>query len=115
MSIPQEKCKPMVDVRKPMAYIRDMIRSYRSKALERFAAKGDASRLSVQNPARIERILARLDAATSSTQMNLPGFRFHALTGKQHGRYAVDASGNWRITFGWDGLDAVDVDLEDYY
>ena len=28
---------------------------------------------------------------------------------------AVDASGNWRITFGWDGMDAIDVDLEDYH
>jgi plasmid maintenance system killer protein len=26
-----------------------------------------------------------------------------------------DASGNWPITFGWDGADAVDVDLEDYH
>ena len=24
------------------------------------------------------------------------------------------ASGNWRITFGWDGEDAIEVDLEDY-
>ena len=30
-------------------------------------------------------------------------------------RYAVDASGNWRITFGWDGGHAIDVDLEDYH
>lgn len=31
------------------------------------------------------------------------------------GRYAVDATGNWRVTFAWDGADAVDVDLEDYH
>ena len=31
------------------------------------------------------------------------------------GAFAVDASGNWRITFRWDGKDAVDVDLEDYH
>jgi toxin HigB-1 len=30
------------------------------------------------------------------------------------GRFAVDASGNWRITFGWTEGDAIDVDLEDY-
>jgi proteic killer suppression protein len=47
--------------------------------------------------------------------MNIPGFRFHALRGKEAGRYAVDASGNWRVTFGWKDLDAVDVDLEDYH
>jgi proteic killer suppression protein len=31
------------------------------------------------------------------------------------GRYAINASGNWRITFGWDGRNVVDVDLEDYH
>jgi proteic killer suppression protein len=47
--------------------------------------------------------------------MNMPGLRFHPLRGGDKGRYALDASGNWRITFGWDGEDAVDVDLEDYH
>ena len=32
--------------------------------------------------------------------MNLPGFRFHALVGRDKGRFVVSASGNWRITFG---------------
>ena len=31
----------------------------------------------------------------------------------EKGRYALDASGNWRITFRWDGEDAIEVDLED--
>ena len=47
--------------------------------------------------------------------MNSPGLRFHGLKGKDKGRNAVDASGNWRITFGWNGNDAVEVDLEDYH
>ena len=47
--------------------------------------------------------------------MNVPGFRFHPLKGQQPRRYAVDASGNWRVTFAWDGEDAIDVDLEDYH
>jgi proteic killer suppression protein len=37
------------------------------------------------------------------------------LKGKMKGRYAVDASGNWRLTFGWDGNDPIEVDLEDYH
>ncbi|MGE3990508.1 type II toxin-antitoxin system RelE/ParE family toxin [Pseudorhodoplanes sp.] len=93
----------------------DMIRSFRSKSLRRFAERGDASKLSVQNPDRIRRILARLDAAMKPEDMDLPGFRFHGLKGRNKGRYAVDASGNWRITFGWLDGDAVDVDLEDYH
>ncbi|HWM31938.1 MAG TPA: type II toxin-antitoxin system RelE/ParE family toxin [Methyloceanibacter sp.] len=92
-----------------------MIRSFRSKALRRFAERGDASKLSVQNPDRIRRILARLDAAMKPEDMNLPGLRFHGLKGKDKGRYAVDVSGNWRITFGWLDGDAIDVDLEDYH
>lgn len=95
--------------------ILDMIRSFRSKALRRFAELGDASRLPVQNPDRLRRLLLRLDAAAAPADMNLPGFRFHGLKGKDKGRYAVDASGNWRLTFGWLDGDAIDVDLEDYH
>ena len=92
-----------------------MIRSFRSKALAAFALSGNASKLSVQNPARLRRILLALDAANRPDAMNLSGLRFHPLKGRDKGRYAVDASGNWRITFAFDGEDAVDVDLEDYH
>ena len=92
-----------------------MILSYRSKTLRRFMPQGDASKLSVPNIDRLVRILARLDTAKEPEQMNSPGLRFHGLKGRDKGRYAVDASGNWRITFGWNGNDAVEVDLEDYH
>ncbi len=92
-----------------------MLRSYRSKTLRRFVEQGDASKLSVPNVGRVERILTQLDEATEPEQMNSPGLRFHGLKGRDKGRFAVDASGNWRITFAWDGEDAVDVDLEDYH
>ncbi|HEX9322025.1 MAG TPA: hypothetical protein VF913_07890 [Xanthobacteraceae bacterium] len=45
--------------------------------------------------------------------MNIPGLRFHPLKGRQKGRYAVDVGGNRRITFGFDGEDAIDVDPKD--
>jgi proteic killer suppression protein len=70
--------------------------------------------LSVQNPARIRRILLALERAKIPDAMNVPGLRFHSLKGDGRGRYAVDASGNRRIIFGRDGDDAIDVDLEDY-
>jgi toxin HigB-1 len=77
--------------------------------------KGDASKLSVPNVRKVETILARLDAALVPDDLNLLGYRFHGLKGQDRGRYAVDASGNWRITFAWDGKDAIDIDLEDYH
>ena len=92
-----------------------MIRSFRSKALRRFVEQGDASKLSVPNFRRLERILVQLDTAKVADEMNSPGMRFHGLKGQNRDRYAVDASGNWRITFGWDGEDAIDIDLEDYH
>jgi len=92
-----------------------MIRSFRSKALKRYAQSGDRSKLSVANLRRLDAILERMDGAVVAEDMNIPGWRFHALKGKLAGRYAVDASGNWRVTFGWDGADVVDVDLEDYH
>ena len=64
---------------------------------------------------RIRLILSRLDVSKNATEMNLPGFGFHALKGDQAGRFAVTVSRNWRITFSFVGEDATDIDLEDYH
>ncbi|HEX2255354.1 MAG TPA: type II toxin-antitoxin system RelE/ParE family toxin [Afifellaceae bacterium] len=92
-----------------------MIRSFRSKALKRFAETDDRRGLSVQKHDRIRLILNSLEAATRPEDVNLPSLRFHRLVGDRKGAYAVSVSGNWRITFRWDGDDVVDVDLEDYH
>ena len=68
-----------------------------------------------QHGARVERMLDRLDAAREANDMDLPGFKFHALKGDRKGEFAVSVSGNWRITFGFDDQDAVNVNLEDYH
>jgi len=47
--------------------------------------------------------------------MDLPGLRLHELKGKRKGTWTVNVSGNWRITFVFDGADAVDVNYEDYH
>jgi toxin HigB-1 len=98
-----------------LAYILGVFRSFRDKVLERFFATGNGRRISVQNRGRIANILRALDDASRPEDINLPGFRFHALVGRDRGRYAVNASENWRITFGWSEGDAIDVDLEDYH
>jgi len=110
-----DHCKAFLDNCKPLPYNVGVIRSFRDKALERFFATGDGRRLSVQNMKRIANIPRSLDDASRPEDMNLPGFRFHALVGRDKGRYAVSASGNWRMTFGWIEGDAVDVDLKDYH
>lgn len=92
-----------------------MIRSFRSKALEQFWEKGSTKSLKQEFLTRVPLLLSALDAAQSPGDMAIPGSGFHPLKGNRKGRYAVTVTKNWRITFVWDGADAVDVDLEDYH
>ncbi len=50
-----------------------------------------------------------------AADMNLPGYRFHKLTGKRKGTYSVTVTGNWRITFAFRQGNAYGVNLEDYH
>jgi proteic killer suppression protein len=95
-----------------------VIRTFRHKGLERLFTASTASTprgISTAHQARIERMLDRLDAAARPEDMNVPGWRFHPLRGGQKGRWAVAVSGNLRLTFAFDGENAIDIDLEDYH
>ena len=92
-----------------------MIRSIRHKALRSWWESGKAGRLNADWLKRLTLIMARLDAATRPEDMNDPGLHFHALSGNMKGRWSVRLTANWRVTFGWQGDNAVDVDLEDYH
>ena len=60
-------------------------------------------------------MLGRLAAATSPKDMDLPGLRLHPLKGRLKGRWTVTISGNWRVTFTFQGKHAALVDYEDYH
>jgi toxin HigB-1 len=94
-----------------------MIKSFRSKKLERYWTKGDARGLPVDHIKRLKLRLTALDNAVVAEEMNVPGWQFHALSGDMLGRFAVRVTGNWRLTFTWDGTGpaAVDVVYEDYH
>ena len=92
-----------------------MIRSFRHKGLLRFWTRSDASGLRPDWVPKIERLLEALDLARRPQDMAIIGAGFHALRGDLRGRYALTVSRNWWLTFGWDGDDAIDVDLEDYH
>jgi toxin HigB-1 len=92
-----------------------MIRNFRHKGLELLWEASSPAGITPSHEAKAIRILEALHAATSAQDMNLPGFKFHALKGNRAGVYAVSVNANWRITFGWDDADAVDVDYKDYH
>jgi len=92
-----------------------MIKTFKHKGLERFFTKSDYRGIPAQSALRIERMLDRLDASVGPHDMDLPGFRFHPLKGERAGEFAVSVTGNWRLTFRFDGVDVLDVNLEDYH
>lgn len=92
-----------------------MIKSFRHKGLDRFFRKGDVRGIQTRQTARITRILDLLDDASTAEQLNIPSYNLHPLKGDRKGEWAMTVSGNWRITFRFEGEDAVDVNLEDYH
>jgi proteic killer suppression protein len=64
---------------------------------------------------KLRDILARLDAATALGDMDLPGFRLHALKGEWKGQWAVTVRANWRVIFRFEDGEAADVDYVDYH
>jgi toxin HigB-1 len=81
--------------------------------LKRYWERSETRRLLPASVDRIRLVLDRLDTAISPDDLDLPGLGFHSLSRK--GEFAVVVTRNWRITFGWQEGDAVDVDLEDYH
>jgi proteic killer suppression protein len=92
-----------------------VIRSFRLKGLERFFLKGTKAGIQTQHEQRLRLILGRLQVSIKPEDMNLPGLVLHPLAGKRKGTWAVRVTGNWRVTFGFVGGDAVNVDYEDYH
>ncbi len=92
-----------------------MIQSFSHRGLELFFTRGSYKAIPAKFAPRLERLLDRLDAAIEPSDMDMPGYRFHGLKGNRKGYYAVYVSGNWRLTFCFDGDSAIDVGLEDYH
>lgn len=92
-----------------------MIVSFRSRALKRYWERDGIRKLPPAAIDRIALILDRLNAAIAPSDLDLPGLGFHVLKGDRKGEFAVLVTRNWRITFGWEDGDAIDVDLEDYH
>ncbi len=92
-----------------------MIKSFRHRGLEKFFSTGSKAGIQAQHAKRLTIILGRLHASTGQLDMNLPGLKLHELTGNRKGTWSVTVSGNWRITFQFQGEDAEIVDYEDYH
>ncbi len=89
-----------------------MIKSFRHAGLKAYFETGSKAGIQPHHAARLSRQLKKLDAACDRDDMNVPGWKLHRLS---TGRWSVWVHGNWRLTFAFEGTDAVLVDYQDYH
>ncbi len=92
-----------------------MIQSFRHKGLKRLYEEDDSRGVAADHVVKLRDILARLDAAVTVADLNLPGFRLHPLKGREKGFWAVTVRANWRVIFRFSERAALDVDYVDYH
>ena len=92
-----------------------MIVGFRHKGLERFYKTGSTKGIDAQHAEKLRRQLTVLGVSVEPGDMDMPGWRLHALKGDRQGEWAVRVSGNWRLIFEFSAGDATNVDYDDYH
>jgi len=92
-----------------------MIGKFRHKGLKQLYERDIAKGVQAGHADRLRRILTNLDVAMQPADLDLPGYKLHPLKGQRKGEWSIWVSGNWRVTFRFDGADVTDVDYEDYH
>ena len=92
-----------------------MIKSFKHKGLEKLFFSGSTPGLQPAHKDKLSIQLAMLEAAEVVQDMDKPGWRLHKLKGKRSRIWAVDVSGNWRLTFRFEDGNAHLVNYEDYH
>ncbi len=92
-----------------------MIVSFRHKGLEEFFRTGSKAGIQPKHAAKLADQLTLLNIARRPEEMRVPGWKLHSLRGELEGHWAVTVNGNWRLTFSFEGEDAVLTDYRDYH
>jgi len=92
-----------------------LIKSFVHKGLEEFFLTGTTKGIQAKHAAKLELILDLLDMATRPEQMRFAGSDLHKLKGDLKNHWSVKVSGNWRLTFRFEGEDAHLVNYQDYH
>jgi toxin HigB-1 len=91
------------------------MKSFRHKGVEQFFRSGSKAGILPHHAERLRRQLFALDNTKFPKDMNAPGWRLHLLRGELENHRSVDVSGNWRLTFAFEGANVVLVDYQDYH
>ena len=92
-----------------------MVKSFRHAGLEKFFKTGSKAGIQPHHAARLQRLLTALDAARSPADLSTPvSYGLHRLKGAEK-HWSVRVDGNYRLTFDFEGEDAILVDYRDYH
>jgi proteic killer suppression protein len=96
-------------------YNQRMIKHFKHKGLRLFFETGSKSGICPDHAVRLARQLRQLNDSRSAKEMNMPGWKLHLLAGEFADHWSVTVNGNWRMTFVFEGEDAILVDYQDYH
>jgi toxin HigB-1 len=92
-----------------------VIKTFRHRGVEKFFRTGSKAGIQPKHAAKLRLQLFALDNAKRLGDMNAPGWKLHSLAGQLKDHWAVWVSGNWRLTFRFEGEDVTLVDYQDYH
>lgn len=92
-----------------------MIISFKHKGLKKFFETGSTKGIQNNHADKLRMQLAALNSASAISDLDIPGYRLHALKGNRINTWSISVSGNWRITFEFENGNVYIVNYEDYH
>jgi toxin HigB-1 len=92
-----------------------VIKSFKHAGLEKLFKDGSKAGINPAHARKLENQMATLNRSTGPRGMNVPGWDLYPLHKELASHWAVKVSGNWRLTFRFEGQDAILVDYQDYH
>lgn len=96
-------------------YTIHVIKSFRHTGLEKFFETGSKAGIQPKHANKLSVQLLALDYAKSANDMARAGWDLHPLKGELKDHWSVSVNGNWRMTFTFEGEDAILVNYQDYH
>lgn len=92
-----------------------MIKSFKHKGLEIFFLTGSKEGIQAHHAKKLQLLLTALNNAKDESDMRVPAWNLHLLSGSLDKHWSVSVNGNWRMTFRFEGSDAILVNYQDYH
>jgi proteic killer suppression protein len=92
-----------------------MIKSFRHAGLEKFFFTGSKAGIQPSHARKLNVQLTALNKARVPADMAVPGWKLHSLRRDLKEHWSIQVNGNWRLTFRFEGEDAILVDYQDYH